>query len=371
MDPIDRLFRHDPFDYSQTGKNLLVAASRQAFIHHYDGCQQYRRLCDLVGVTPRDVSRWTDLGRIPHVFVGTLKERDLLSVPRSRVVREFTSSGTGGRQSRICLDKGSFDRVVLSARNIHDRLGMVSPEQEVNYLCFSYDPSRASELGTSFTDDLLTSFTGKREVFYTIRWDDSRGDFSFDKEGTRTRLETFQAQPHPVRLLGFPAFIYLFLQEAVAARGAPYSLGPMSWVMTGGGWKTLADQAVSKDTFISDVSTWLSIPRENVRDMYGMVEHGIPYVDCSRHRLHVPIYARVFVRDPETMRELGPGEVGLLQFQTPYITSYPSHSLLTTDLGTWEPSCPCGLPGPLVKILGRGGVKKHKGCAITAAEAFL
>jgi hypothetical protein len=94
-------------------------------------------------------------------------------------------------------------------------------------------------------------------------------------------------------------------------------------------------------------------------------------VDCSRHQLHVPIYARVQVRDPETLVEMPEGRPGLIHFQTPYITSYPSHSLLTTDLGQLEGSCSCGLGGPVLKIHGRGGLKKHKGCALTAAEALL
>ncbi|MBI3890971.1 MAG: acyl-protein synthetase, partial [Candidatus Wallbacteria bacterium] len=311
------------------------------------------------------------LAEIPWVFVGVLKQRDLLSVPRERVYREFTSSGTSGRMSRIYLDRPSFDRVILSARNIHEALGMVSPEQEVNYVCFSYDPSKASDLGTSFTDDLLTGFTARREVFFTFRWSDEQGAFFFDKAGTIDRLEDFQRQGLPVRLLGFPAFIYTLLEELVASRGRGFELGRDSWVMTGGGWKTLADKAVSKQRFVADVAVWLRLPRENIRDMFGMVEHGIPYVDCSRQNLHVPLYARIMVRDPETMELLSPGETGLLHFQTPYLTSYPAHSLLTTDLGTIEPGCPCGVAGPIVTIAGRGGVKKHKGCAITAAELFL
>jgi phenylacetate-coenzyme A ligase PaaK-like adenylate-forming protein len=306
------------------------------------------------------------------VFVGVLKERDLLSVPQARIAREFTSSGTGGRKSRIALDSGSFDRVVLSARNIHAALGMVDPDQEVNYVCFSYDPSQATDLGTSFTDDLLTSFTRRREVFFAIRWDGDAGDFVFDRERTLETIERFERDGRPVRLLGFPAFMHTLLGEAVERRaGAGFRLGAQSWVMTGGGWKALADRAVSKPRFVADMSAWLGIPPENIRDMFGMVEHGIPYVDCRRQRLHVPIYARVIIRDPETLDVLPHGRAGLIQLQTPYLTSMPNHSLLTTDLGRLDPLCDCGLPGPVVTILGRGGVTKHKGCAITAAEAHL
>lgn len=371
MHAIDRLFHHDPFDYSEAGLVLQYEAMRQVFAHHYEHCPEYRNVCDRAGFRPPHPRRREDLDRIPWVFVGVLKERDLLSVPRAKVAREFTSSGTGGRVSRIYLDQESFERVLRSARLIHDRLGMVDAEQEVNYLCFSYDPSRATDLGTSFTDDLLTSFTRRREVWFTIRWNDRSGGFAFDRDGTLATLERYERDGRPVRLLGFPAFMYQLLRDAVPARGRPFHFGPQSWVMTGGGWKSLADEAVSKERFIDDVSQWLGLPRENIRDMFGMVEHGIPYVDCSRHRLHVPIYARVLIRDPESLAPVAPGESGLIHLQTPYLTSYPSHSLLTTDLGRVDPSCGCGLPGPVVAILGRGGVKKHKGCALTAADAFL
>ena len=371
MHAIDKLFHHDAFDYSETGLQLQFDAMRQVFAVHYEHCLPYRNLCDRAGFRPPHPRRPEDLDRIPWTFVGVLKDRDLLSIPRARIAREFTSSGTGGRKSRIYLDAESFDRLLLSARQIHARLGMVDAGQEVNYLCFSYDPARATDLGTSFTDDLLTSFTRRREVYFTIRWSEQAGDFAFDRDGTLAKLEQYERDGRPVRLLGFPAFMYQLLREAVPRRGRAFALGPESWVMTGGGWKSLADEAVSKQQFIDDVSGWLGLPRENIRDMFGMVEHGIPYVDCAHHRLHVPLYARVLIRDPETLALMPPGEIGLIQLQTPYLTSYPSHSMLTTDLGRVEPGCDCGVPGPVVTITGRGGVKKHKGCALTATEAFL
>lgn len=368
---VERLFAHDPFDLSAVARTFQFEAFRECFHHHHEHCPEYRNLCRHVGFHPGNLRGPDDLDRVPFVFVGVLKERDLLSVPREAVYRTFTSSGTGGRMSRIYLDRGSFDRVVKSAWNIHDRLGMVDPTQQVSYLCFSYDPRKASDLGTSFTDDLLTGFTAKREVFFTFQFDEAKGEFYFDLEGSRRRLEEWSRRGGPVRLLGFPAFMFKLLSEWGPSRGRPLNLGPSSWVMTGGGWKTLADQAVTKPEFVARMAEWLGIPRENVRDMYGMVEHGIPYVDCAHHRLHVPLYARVLVRDPATMKVLAPGREGLLQFQTPYLTSYPSHSLLTTDLGRVDPRCDCGLPGAVLTLLGRGGLKKHKGCALTAADAML
>ena len=116
------------------------------------------------------------------------------------------------------------------------------------------------------------------------------------------------------------------------------------------------------------LSTRAKIPQQNVRDLFGMVEHGIPYVDCEHGNLHVPIYARARVLDPESLKSLEDGEVGLLHLMTPYLSSYPSISLLTTDKAVIDNNCPCGRPGKTFKILGRAGLAKHKGCAIKALD---
>ncbi len=111
----------------------------------------------------------------------------------------------------------------------------------------------------------------------------------------------------------------------------------------------------------------LGIPAANVRDLFGMVEHGVPYVDCRLGNFHIPNYGRVIARDPGTLAPLGFNRTGLLQFITPYLTSYPSLSVLSSDFGLVRPRCACGLPGPVLEIKGRAGVKKLKGCAISAA----
>ncbi len=128
------------------------------------------------------------------------------------------------------------------------------------------------------------------------------------------------------------------------------------------------DQEVTKEIFKDRVEKVLGMPGQNIRDLFGMVEHGIPYVDCEHGRLHVPIYARVRAVDPETLQDLGIGRPGLMHLMTPYLSSYPSISLLATDIGIVEDKCPCGRPGHTFRVVGRAGLAKHKGCAITALE---
>jgi len=74
-----------------------------------------------------------------------------------------------------------------------------------------------------------------------------------------------------------------------------------------------------------------------------MVEHGVPYVDCKMGNFHIPNYGRIIVRDPATLKPLGYGKNGLLQFITPYLTSYPSISILSSDFGWVEKNVPAVL----------------------------
>jgi hypothetical protein len=139
-----------------------------------------------------------------------------------------------------------------------------------------------------------------------------------------------------------------------------------SWVQTGGGWKTHADEEIPKDDFRKLIEERLGIPSHHVRDLFGMVEHGIPYVDCELGNMHIPNFARVYIRSAKG--ELLPlGEKGLIHFICSYNRSYPCLSVLSTDYGKIE-NCSCSIGGPILKILGRAGKSKHKGCAIKATE---
>lgn len=295
-------------------------------------------------------------------MVHLFKERELCSVPRENIALTLTSSGTGGQKSQMFLSQRSLTRVKQLAFDIHKELGITSTEK-ANYLCFTYDPKVASDLGTAFTDELLTNFTDRGEVYYSFKWSEQKNEFYFDEQGVVDTLRRFEKSVLPVRILGFPGFLYKVINDA----DLWLTLPPHSWIQTGGGWKTLADEEIPKLEFRSFLSSRLGTPRENIRDMFGMVEHGIPYVDCRKGNLHIPNFARVYTRSPRTLEILPVGERGLLQFTCTYNDSYPAMNLLTTDWGRVG-RCDCEINGPTLDVLGRAGVSKHKGCAIKAAE---
>lgn len=348
-------------------ERAFLRAMQEAFAYHYLRSPEFQRLCADQDFYPWDLRRQDQLPRIPYFFVTCLKYHEVKSVPDEDVALTLKSSGTGGQTSAIYLDLTSLRRIKRVVRHIYGDLDMVN-DIRTNYLCFTYDPEVAKDVGTAFSDKLLTGLTRVNHVCYAIVWDEEKNDWHLNVSRVAQALERFESSGRPFRVLGFPAHTWSVLGQIVKERGRNFRFGPRSCVITGGGWKNFDDQQIDPRIFREKVGRWLGIPASNVRDLYGMVEHGVPYCECENHRMHVPIYSRVYVRDPITLEVLPPGAEGLLHFITPYHHSYPAVSLLTTDRGRLHESCRCGRRSPVLELLGRAGVKKHKGCAIAALK---
>ncbi|MFA6584149.1 MAG: hypothetical protein WCS77_07625 [Elusimicrobiaceae bacterium] len=365
-----RLIETPPFEHGSRTDTLFAEAMREAAHVHYRNCPQFRGVWKNAAFSPDDIKDISDIAKMPFIYVAAFKERALSSVPTGRVELELTSSGTSGQKSRIILDKTSLLRVRRIAYQVFNGLGMADPKTPADSLCFTYDPAVADSLGTAFTDQLLTGLAGKGEVFYAIAWDKAKKEFYFDMDGALDAAARFEKSGRPVRVLGFPAHAMSLCEEFEKRLGRSLKLHPDSWVITGGGWKDKQDRAVDKSVMRARLARGLGLKTEKVRDLFGMVEHGVPYVDCPLGHFHVPVYGRVFARDPQTLEVLPYGKKGLLQFVTPYLTSYPSVSLLTADWGRVEKECSCGLKGNVMVVEGRAGVKKLKGCAVSASSVL-
>ncbi|MBM3460844.1 MAG: AMP-binding protein [Armatimonadetes bacterium] len=369
MSAVDRLIAESAaFDHGPRADQLFFEAMRENYRHHYRGCPDYARYCDLFDFKPGEVCSYQDVFRIPHVFVANFKRRKFVTGDESRIALTLTSSGTAGEKSAIYLDRRSLRRITDIVHHIYAAFDMRCPEEETNYLAFTYDPRVAKDLGTAFSDKLLTGLTRVGKVHYAIRWID--GEFKLDRAAVWRALERFAREKEPLRVLGFPALIWEVFEEFRLERGRTFDFGPRSYVITGGGWKNKADKEIPKSAFRAGVATFLGMPASNVRDLYGMVEHGVPYCECEHNFMHVPIYSRVVARDPGTLRILPPGEAGVLHMLTPYLNSFPALSLLTSDVGRLHADCPCGRRAPRLELLGRGGITRQRGCAIAALDVL-
>lgn len=350
------LLKTDPFCFSQDNKDLFLKSAIECVTSH-SANPFYKHLLKAKSFSASDLKREEDLAKIPFVMINLLKSYEFLSTERKNISLTLTSSGTGGQKSQIQLDQASLERVKLSANQIYKSLGIID-EKTYNYLCFTYDPYIAKDLGTAFTDELLTTMTKKNEVFYTFKFDPLKNDFFFDEIGTVNKLKEFEKSDLPTRILGFPAHLYFLIEKY----NLNLNLGEDSWLQTGGGWKGHDDKQIPKPDFRELIQKKIGIRKDHNRDLFGMVEHGIAYVDDKEGRLRVPNYSRVFIRDPKTLEILDYGEVGLIQFLCTYNHSYASFNVLSTDWGVLEKDD----AGEVLTIIGRAGIKKHKGCAISA-----
>lgn len=330
----------------------LIECAKQ----HYECSDYFRFVMDRSSFDLNNAGL-KDLEYFPYINVELFKRVNFYNKNYAPYELHLTSSGTGGQKSQNYLDADSLKRVKTSAFNIYNELGVVS-QAECNYLCFTYDPYIAKDLGTAFTDELLTSFTPKNEVFYTFQWSKEKNDFVFDKEQTVAKLIEFANSELPLRILGFPAHLYFLINEYDLNLTLPSD----SWLLTGGGWKGAENEKIDRAEFKDFISKRLGIIKNNQRDLFGMVEHGIAYLEDETSRFRIPNYSRILIRDPYSLKVLPPGEVGLIQFICTYNFSYPAMSVLSTDWG----KVISDQGHDYLEIIGRAGVKKHKGCALSA-----
>ncbi|MDD2715169.1 MAG: hypothetical protein PHW04_04670 [Candidatus Wallbacteria bacterium] len=362
MDKMDILIeKHAPYETGKPAQKAFYDALNECFDFHYSRNDLFRKNADFFGKKcPRSDA---DLPAYPYLFVDLFKSRRMCSVKAREIRIRLSSSGTGGRKSYHYLDGISLSRIKRIVAKTFDDHGLVS-DKRCNYLCFTYDPKVAKDVGTAFSDKLLTGLTPRASVYYSLKFNDKSGEFEFNEQECVELLKKYQKSGLPLRILGFPAYLW----KVLTSHHGDFSFPADSFVITGGGWKLHTGEEVPKQVFKGMIGKKLGIAPDHIVDTYGMVEHGIPYIDCREGNFHVPIYARVLAREPLSLSVMPYGGEGIAQLVSPYMHSFPAVSLLSTDRISMGEGCACGRKTPFFNILGRGGVKKHKGCAINAAE---
>lgn len=355
--------------YDQEGSSeIFLAAMRDCLKHHVENNEFFRNYMKEANFSPDDLKTEEDLQKIPFIHANFFKKYEVLSIDRADVYEHVTSSGTTGQKSQMFFDKDSFDFGNAMIKNEFRYYGFLSDEP-TNYLLFTYEPAKVSEkLGTAKTDLGLLSYAPVNDTFFALRYNGVGHDF--DVYGTINALEEYEKQGLPVRIFGFPSFLYFTVRQMKETGHRPLKLNTKSMTMLGGGWKGYADQQISKNELYAMVEEMLGIPAENCRDGYGSTEHSVPYFECPNHHFHIPVYSRMLIRDVKTLEPLPYGQAGFANFVTPHLLSVPAVSVLMGDMAVLHPAqdCGCGIKTPFMEIIGRAGTSKSKSCAITASE---
>lgn len=367
LSSVQELWAHDdPYDVEGTDA-LFADAMRQITAWHAARCPYYADWLRRNSFEPESIRSIDDIERIPFLHANFYKTHTVKSVPDGDIAITLTSSGTSGQKTQMFFDDWSIYASDKSADVQFAWYGRITDEP-TNYMMYSYEPAPGVNTGTLRTRQMMRRYAPENGLEYALKFNGSGHDF--DLFGSIDALKRFEAEGKPVRILGFPAFLYFTLERMREMGMPPLRLNPKSLVMMGGGWKGFVDRQLSSEEFRDYIEDRLGLPHTCCHETYGAVEHGVAYTDCDEHHLHVPIYSRMIIRDPVTLEPLPDGEPGFVNVISPMNTGVPVPSLLLGDMGVRHPpgSCGCDNPSPWFRILGRAGTSKNRSCAIAASD---
>jgi phenylacetate-coenzyme A ligase PaaK-like adenylate-forming protein len=350
---LDRLIALDQYSLGETDKASAMLAGLNALTErHLDRCPEYARIVGTAHLGSADAE---DLADVPYLPVSLFKWLDLRSVPEEAVFKVMTSSGTTGQvPSRVYLDVETARAQTRALSSIvTDYLG---PKRRamliIDHAGVIADRHKLSARGAG----ILGMMSYGRDHLFALD-----ADMRLDRAAVAAWLE--RHADDDLLLFGFTSMIWQHLYEEAAGAGFDLS---RAVVVHSGGWKKLADLAVTNETFKQRLRETFGI--ERVHNFYGMVEQvGSVFFECQAGTFHAPNFADVMVRDPRTWQPAPVASPGVVEVMSLIPESYPGHALLTEDVGTilGVDDCPCGRLGRRFVISGRIPKAEVRGCSDT------
>ena len=361
-----KLFMSKDIYNLQSTDSTFINAMKANVDFHMQSCPEYRTALENLDFDKNTLHGIGDLSKIPPLPTSYLKNTSLLSKPYNRFLIKTTSSGTGGKKTLSGFDVSSglcglF--MALKVFRFHEMLSL----RRTNYIILGYQPDKSNQTAMAKALKAITLLAPVKKVEYALIFKD--GEYQINTEGIVNAITKFEKQNRPVRIIGFPAYLKMFLEE-LNERNIKMELHKNSKIMVGGGWKAFFSDEISKDELISMAKHTLGIRKENFKDHFSTAEHPINYVSCENNHFHVPVFSRVIIRDVRTLEPVSNGTPGLLNLVTPLLSSVPYGSIMTDDIAVMKDGneCGCGICSPYFELIGRVGLASIKTCTQTASE---
>jgi acyl-CoA synthetase (AMP-forming)/AMP-acid ligase II len=332
----------------------------------------FRRLCEARRVSPETLDDWR---RIPPMPTAAFKELEVTCLAPAERLFVFHSSGTTGqRPSRHFHHAASLAIYETSLLPWFARHLLGEPRQPARFLFLTPPPSAAPHSSLVHMFETVRREFGEPLSRFTGKQDDD-GAWDQDCEATTVALREGAAAAQPLVLLG-TAFSLVHLLDHMAARNARLSLPPGSRVMETGGYKGRA-RALAKAELHAQITEQLGVPASHIVCEYGMSELSSQAYDSevsssefrvpssrsdaseSNRVFRFPPWARVRILSPETGREVGEGETGLIcVFDLANVWSVMA--VQTEDVGVRR--------GDGFELLGRAAQAEARGCSLMAVS---
>jgi len=276
---------------------VFARAMRDNVNFHAANCFEYGEILAHFGFSLDCLKDAEDLWKIPPLPTSYLKNKTMLSRPYEKLFIKTTSSGTGGRKTLSGYDKSSA-LCALSMGVKVMRFHKLISARRTNYIVLGPKPDENIQTATAKALKYFTILAPAKKIEYAVKVVD--GEYKVDAEDLIRAVLRFEKDGRPVRIIGFPAYLRLFLEE-LASRGIRVSLHKNSKILFGGGWKTFFAEEISKDELFAMASGTLGIQKQNFKDHFSTAEHPINYVACENNNFHVPVFSRIVIRDASTL----------------------------------------------------------------------
>jgi len=361
-----KLFKSQKIYDLPSTDNIFMEAIKANVSFHMQHCPEYKNILESLDFDINELSSINDLHKIPPLPTSYLKNHTLMSKPYDKFLLKTSSSGTGGKKTLSGFDTSSAYwglRMLLKVFKYHNFISL----RRTNYIVLGYQPDKSNQTAMAKALKGITYFAPRKEIAYALKI--KNGEYQADIEGLVSALIKYSKQNRPVRIIGFPAYMKMFIDE-LNWRNVKVSLHRNSIILLGGGWKTFFAEEISKERLFVMVNETLGISRENFKDQFSTAEHPVNYVACKNGHFHIPVFGRVIIRDVNTLEPVPNDTPGLLNLVTPLLTSVPYGSIMTDDMAVLRDAskCGCGINSPYFELIGRIGLASIKTCTQAASD---
>jgi len=350
---IEEILKIEPYSLDKTTKHELLSSYLSNLTeYHYIHCEPYRKILTQIGFDPKHKYLHTELPFLPAQLFKTNK---LISTPNESTVKTLYSSGTSGlTRTHIYLDKeNATNQTKVLVKIVSSFLG----NKRLPMMIIDSDSIIAdrNQLSARAAGVIGFSLLGSKPVYVL-------------NENMKLNIEllnTFLNQHEGERFLvfGFTFMVYQHFYKTLLDLNLRQNLSN-AILIHGGGWKKLEREAVSQQGFRNKLKDVCGL--QNIHDYYGMAEQaGSIYIQCQFGHYHASVFSDVIIRRAIDFSIAGIGEEGIIQVVSLLPTSYPGHSILTSDKGILrgEDDCPCKRLGKYFTLTGRLKQTELRGCS--------
>ncbi len=341
---------------------IFRALTLDLFAAQFAAVTPYREFCEARGVRPSEVNHWRDIPAVPTTAFKELEFTSLAAADRTAV---FHSSGTTRQPpsrhfhnaESLALYEASllpwFERHLLP-----DRPRLASDRLRFLALTPPADAAPHSSLAHMFRC-VVVAFGRADSAFAGAVGED--GGWVLNGDSAAATLAEAERSGEPLGVLG-TAFSFVHLLDHLEAAGRRFVLPAGSRVLETGGYKGRS-RTLPKPELHALIGRRLDVPAERIVCEYGMSELGSQAYDAvagvtASRVFRFPPWARTVVVSPETGREVGDGEPGLLRvFDLANVRSVLA--IQTEDLAVRR--------GDGFELLGRAELAEPRGCSLMSA----